>query len=100
MTTRTKISKSESAKMITKGKNRLLVVTYTKKNDELRTITCRQRPIVQEGVPTPPKEKQAKKKANSLGYALVWDVSKNNWRHINLQTVTFIESGKGSFVVN
>lgn len=96
----TNISKTAAKDIIKKQlkENKIVIVTYTKKKGEERTITCRKSPLV--GNPEAPELKAKRKNSAELGYELVYDVQKKDWRHINLQEVKAIETGKQSYIVN
>ena len=87
------ISKVVAVEMINKSKGRIFTAKFTKKNGKVRTMNCRI------GVSKGVNGKGMSYNPSLKGLKPVFDMKANEWRSINLETISELNIGKEKYIV-
>ena len=88
-----KVSKNQAKELINSSKGKIFSVTFTKKNGETREMICRK------GVKKHLKGGELMFDPNEKGLAVVFDMKKNAYRMININTLEKITVDKATYSV-
>ena len=88
-----KVSKNQAKELINSSKGKIFSVTFTKKNGETREMICRK------GVKKHLKGGKLMFDPNEKGLAVVFDMKKNAYRMININTLEKIVVDKTAYSV-
>ena len=88
-----KVSKNQAKELINSSKGKIFSVTFTKKNGETREMICRK------GVKKYLKGGELMFNPNEKGLAVVFDMKKNAYRMININTLEKIVVDKTAYSV-
>ena len=87
------VSKNQAKELINSSKGKIFSVTFTKKNGETREMICRK------GVKKHLKGGELMFDPNEKGLAVVFDMKKNAYRMININTLEKIVVDKATYSV-
>jgi len=87
------ISKVVAVEMINKSKGRIFTAKFTKKNGKVRTMNCRI------GVSKGVNGKGMSYNPSLKGLKPVFDMKANEWRSINLETISELNIDKEKYIV-
>ena len=88
-----KVSKNQAKELINSSKGKIFSVTFTKKNGETREMICRK------GVKKHLKGGELMFDPNEKGLAVVFDMKKNAYRMININTLEKFVVDKATYSV-
>lgn len=90
----TTISKEQAKSLIENNNNEIFKVTFVKKDGTIRDMVCRR------GVTSHLKGGVLKYDPKALGYVVVFDMAKEDYRMINLNTLISVNMGGQKFEID
>ncbi len=88
------VSRDQAKSLIENNQSEIFKVTFTKKDGSIRDMVCRR------GVTSHLKGGVLKYDPKALGYVVVFDMAKEDYRMINLNTLISVTMGGQKFEVN